>query len=123
MIWREERGLTLVEVLVAMFILVAVVLGMLSVYQSGFVLTQKAGDRTQALNIAQQLIEEIKADSGSLTAGVVSDQTISGYTYHVEITNISNVNFPDLYQVKVTVEYPMVNNAKNLSLATYIKKR
>lgn len=120
---RNERGFTLVEVMVAMAILVTVVLGMLSVYKSGFFITQQAGDRTQALNFAQQVIEEKRIDTVNLTAGVTSGVSVADYTYKVNITDVSTADYPDLYQVAVTVDYITPGGSKKVSLTTFMRKR
>lgn len=122
MSWRDEQGFTLVEVVVALFILVTVVLGMLNVYNTGFILTEKAGDRTAALNLAQRKLEEIKGGISPVSG--TTGQSVGGFTYQINVQDVSSADYPNLYQVEITVQYPTANDRSGeLSLTTMVRER
>jgi len=66
-----EDGLTIVEVLLAMVILLVGVLGMLSLVQTGFLSTSRTTAREQGTNIARDLVERSRqAQYTNMTLGL-----------------------------------------------------
>ncbi|MBO8169012.1 MAG: prepilin-type N-terminal cleavage/methylation domain-containing protein [Thermoanaerobacteraceae bacterium] len=121
MAWYDEKGLTLVEVVVAFAILTVAVLGMLNVFTSGFIMTERAGDATKALNLAQEKMEELKA-AGTLSTGTVEEQLPGGYRRQVIISQEAYSS--GLYRVQVLVIYPTAEkDSGRVALTTLLWKR
>lgn len=115
---KSERGVTLIEVIVAMVILTGVLLGM-AVFAAKFTRAVAQSDvRTVAVNLAQQRIAEIRASpnySGLETAYNGTETSISGFTGYTRVTTISRTGGPrptftnDFKTVTVTLTAPGVS--------------
>ena len=71
---RRAAGFTLVEVLVALVILTVGMLGIASLLLSSLQSSRMASSRTQAVNLASDIIERIRANRG---AGTTYDTTVT----------------------------------------------
>ena len=101
----DERGMTLVEVMIAMVILLVGVLGTLTLVQGSMSSTSRTTAREQATNLARDLVErsrqvgyeDLASTSAAATlAGTLSDATApSGLTFDVDRRNAT-------YNVRVT---------------------
>lgn len=88
---KDEKGLTLIEVLVAMTILSLIILTSLTLLGNGFGVSAINNDKSQAVNIAEEQIERWKHDlaqNGWNGTGVLyeSPVTLSGKTFSVKVT-------------------------------------
>jgi prepilin-type N-terminal cleavage/methylation domain-containing protein len=111
----DQRGVTLIEVLVAMVILTTVLMGM-AVFAINFTRTVAQSDaRTIGVNLAEQRISEIRASpnySGMETNYNGTEGSISGFPGYSRITAISHIGGPrptytdDYKIVTVTVRAP-----------------
>ncbi len=76
-----ESGFTLVEVVVAAVILVVVLIPLVQMINRGVMLSQQAQERTIAMSLATDYLEEMLSTSHSSTSDfVTSPQTIEKYT-------------------------------------------
>jgi prepilin-type N-terminal cleavage/methylation domain-containing protein len=118
-----ERGLTLIEVIIAMVILTTVLLGMASFAVRFTRSVQQSDARTIAVELASQRISEVRSSpnySGMETTYNGTEATISGFSGYSRTTQIVRTGGPrptnqqDYKTVTVSVTAPGV--------ATPIKK-
>lgn len=92
-----ERGVTLIEVVIAMVILTTVLLG-LGAFAVNFTRTVGQSDsRTVAVNLAEQRIDEIRAApnySGLETNYAGSESSIAGFNGYARTTVITHTGGP-----------------------------
>ena len=118
---RAERGVTLIEVIIAMLILTVVLLGMGS-YAVNFTRTvSKSDSRTIAVNLASQRISEIRSapNYAALEATyIATEASIAGFTGYSRVTRIVRTGGPrptytsDYKTVTVTVTAPGITSIK-----------
>lgn len=114
-----QGGFTLVEVVVAILILATVMLGVTGLLYAGWQGTQRGGNSTVALNLAQQKLEEIKNDPG-LAVPVTQEEefpSVAGYTYKV-----STVKKDRLVTVTVAVYYEVHGKEQQVALTTMVQE-
>lgn len=111
----SERGVTLIEVIIAMVILTVVLLGM-GTFAVRFTRTVQQSDaRTVAVELASQRISEVRSSpnySGLETTYNGTEATISGFTGYSRTTQITRTGGPrptnqqDFKTVTVSVHAP-----------------
>ncbi len=111
----NRRGVTLVEVIIAMVILTGVLLGM-GAFAVNFTRTVSRSDaRTIAVNLAEQRISDVRATpnySGLEAAYNGTEATLTGFPGYTRVTNIVRTGGPrptytnDYKTVTVTVSAP-----------------
>lgn len=118
-LFSKEDGFTLIEIVISMLILAMLVLFYVSSTTTSFSGTQIAGEKTIALNLARQKIEEIKANNNKTTqpSSNVALSTV-GYTYDLAIAPFQGSS--RIYSVTVTVHYIFNSKNQDLSLSTLI---
>ncbi len=62
-LWRSEKGLTLLEVVLSMAVLSIVLLSFTNLFSSGFAASVQAGRTSQAAALAQEKMEVLRAHS------------------------------------------------------------
>ncbi|MGD9677327.1 MAG: prepilin-type N-terminal cleavage/methylation domain-containing protein [Vulcanibacillus sp.] len=99
----NQRGLTLIELLASVVILMLIIGPMLSLTFSLFNYSLEDGERNQSANIGQEVVEEIKllVRSGQYTYNP-SRPEYSDYDIDVEIIDFSENN--NLKEINVTVK-------------------
>ncbi len=111
---RDPRGLTIVEVLVAVVILVVGLLGVLSAFPTGYLDVVGSGGQSKAMSYARQKMEELKngpftvAGSGSdvPTLGPPGNAPDVGFTRSWAITQVPGTTAPlRLARITVTVTF------------------
>ncbi len=115
---RAERGVTLIEVIIAMLILTVVLLGMGS-FAVNFTRTVGTSDaRTIAVNLASQRLSEIRSapNYSALEATyIATEASIAGFTGYSRVTQIVRTGGPrptysnDYKTVTVTVTAPGIS--------------
>jgi prepilin-type N-terminal cleavage/methylation domain-containing protein len=119
---RAERGMTLIEIIIALSILAVVVLGM-GQFAFNFSRTERQSEaRTIAVFLADQRLSEIRSSPNYSSIDSiygVAEPTVSGFTGYARTTTILHTGGPlpqtnDYKTVTVTVTAP--------TLATPIKK-
>lgn len=122
LLWKNERGMSLVEALVVLLILGAVLVPLMNTFIFGSLTAAKARHEVKALNLAQSKLEEIK----NLPSNSVTDIIIPlafaedpEYTYKL---NVVNTNY-NLKTVTVSVYYQDGGTAKELAVTAEKLKR
>ena len=114
-----ERGMTLIEIIIALTILAVVVLGM-GQFAFNFSRTERQSEaRTIAVFLADQRLSEIRSSpnySGIDSTYGVAEPTISGFTGYARSTTIVHTGGPrpltnDYKTVTVTVTAPTLASA------------
>ena len=113
---RNNKGFTLVEVLIAMFILVVALLGMAAVTVSVINGNSFSKEVTSATTLAQDKMEELKDTAySSLASG---SDTNSIYTRTWTVTS----PISDAKTIVIVVSWSRSGNAHNVSLRTIVAK-
>ena len=117
---RTDRGFTLVEVLVAALILGVSVLFLFTAFLPGYQNVAYAGRVSQAVMLAQQKVEELKAGpfppaNGTATHGL--------YSLAWAVTGIGFAGAPDdLRKITVTVTWPQTGRPGRYDLVGFTSK-
>jgi prepilin-type N-terminal cleavage/methylation domain-containing protein len=112
---RGLRGLTLIEIMIAMVILTVVLLGMAQFAVNFTRAVQQSEARIVAVNLVDQRLSEIRSSpnySGLESAFNASESTISGFNGYSRVTTIVHTGGPrptstdDYKTITVTVTPP-----------------
>ncbi len=129
---RNEKGFTLVELMITAFVVVTIIVGFLGSATALQAANQAAFERSIALQDANQVIELLRNTAatgtfpGNVTAAYPNNSTVSGFTSltneSVRVTYTSATANP--LDVTVTVSYSE-NGTRNMStsLRTFITQR
>jgi hypothetical protein len=83
-------------------------------------------EKTCCLSVAQGKIEELRSQSfDSLSGGSFSVSSPSGATGYIEIShdiNADGENEEDIVQAKVTVDYEVKKESREVQISTYISR-
>lgn len=118
-LWRNEKGLTLVEVLVAAVILGIVAAGLFAAYDVNKRLAAGARQKVKAVNLAQGKLEELRGvpydDLVNILHEEDFDPPVDGFTYRVAVAEGSIAGA--VYKaVTVAVYYTEGGAAKQIEL-------
>jgi len=121
---RNEKGMTLIEVLASIVILSIALLMLSNLLIRSLELSGKEDGKLVAMNLARQLAEAWRSGNGDLAAAVLPDQLRSAYsseklTFHalVELTKnlqaegLKEITFPDIevnertYQPRISLSF------------------
>ena len=129
-VFRSEKGFTIIETMVAMFILAVGTLGVASMLMIHMTSDGHAARTRRAESLCIQKLEELKTQAGTLTSGSSADDT---YAYKWDVSNyqwLDNSQNSGLNQIDITVGWPVggpctsstPSNCKNiLAVTTYFK--
>jgi prepilin-type N-terminal cleavage/methylation domain-containing protein len=115
-----RRGVTLIEIMIAVVILSVVLLGMGRYLVDFSKAVRRSEARTIAINLASQRISEIRSSpnySGLETSYAVTESSIPGFTGYTRSTTIAHVGGPrptytnDYKTVTVVVTSPSLTSA------------
>jgi prepilin-type N-terminal cleavage/methylation domain-containing protein len=105
---REARGLTLVEVLVAVVILAVGLLGIFTAFPTGYLDVVGSGGQSKAVSYARQQIEVLKNQAFTPNPPANGSDSLEGGLYGRSwtITQVAGTVAPyRLWRVSVTVSY------------------
>ncbi|HIE12602.1 MAG TPA: type II secretion system protein [Desulfotomaculum sp.] len=114
----NERGLTLLEVLVAAVVLGIIAVGLFTAFGVGTRLAAGAREQVKAVNLARERMEELRGVAyGELEHHATSGEaefepTVPGFTYRVSVTD-SGAN---VKTVTVAVYYTVAGPTKEVNL-------
>lgn len=115
----NERGLSLVEVMVVSVILGIVAVGFFATFDVSKRLTAAARQETKAVNLAQEKLEELRgvpyADLESVSGEAYFSASVPGFTYRLSVFEITTgVVFKS---VTVSVYYNAGKSTKQVTLS------
>ena len=119
-LFRNQKGFSLVELMVAVAILALAALAIFIAFSNAFQAMADSKYRTVATNIAQQKLEAVKNSIGiAYPYYNIDTQVVDGITYTtIVVTNTLDVNLEEVY---VTVSWDDRNNVeKNVQLRTLV---
>jgi len=129
---RSTRGLTLIEVLIAIFIMGVAVLAVMALQNSAFKATSKARIAKAAAAITRDRIERIRARPDAIDNLCKSGEEVNGFTMNCTktpcalennggITDIAcgSGENNDLYKVEITLTRKSTGDS--FSVTTYVK--
>lgn len=121
--WRNEKGLTLLEIVIAMIILVTAIVPMFNMLELGTNYYKTSADQTLALSLAQGIMEEQLAKSfeSLQSQGPTPYPDFVGYQYEI----IVNPDPGNKYLKQVTVLLYQEENPQELQveLTTLVSER
>lgn len=115
---RDERGFTLIEVVMATSILVVALIPILLMFNTGVKATNKANYHSVALSLAQERVEQLRdSNYNDITSATDAAITIDLATFNRTLT----VTEPEsnLKQIIVTVSWTDLDQSQSVSLTTY----
>ena len=105
--WRDEQGMTLIEVLVAITILVVGVIALMNTVTSGYLAVTFSGGESTAAESARQLLEQLKNQPFTPGTTTGSDTPSPGVTRTWTISPVGTTPAPNrLADITVTVTWP-----------------
>ena len=96
---NNEKGVSVVEIMIAMTILVVVLIAMMSMFQVGITQTVLSGDITVATQLANEKVEEIR----NIPFEEIDDLYYNDNQNPAPVSD-SDLNFPN-YERYVTIQY------------------
>jgi len=107
---NDERGFTLIEVLVAGIVLVLALLGVATMCLSGYANLDRSGEQTQAVVLGQQRIEWLRNqgyESTAMSAGTTAESLTGTFEGYERVTVIQD-NTPrvGVKQISVSITTP-----------------
>ncbi|MFZ5688133.1 MAG: type IV pilus modification PilV family protein [Bacillota bacterium] len=118
---KNEQGLTLVEVLVAIIIIGVALVPVMSMFATGLFTYSKAGTDTLAVNLAQGILEEVMAlPYDSVVSRPTADYTGQSYQYEIVVLDYNPAR--RLKEVRVAV-WPQDDPAKRTEVVTLVGGR
>jgi type IV pilus modification protein PilV len=120
---RDDRGFSLIEVMIAMTFLAIGLLAVAQMIPMGLSGVTQARVRTNAVQAAQERMDMLRAaefEDASLTAGAYSE-TDGKYTLDWTITD--NTPAPKVKRVDLVASWPNFSGTQSVALTTYIAKQ
>ena len=114
-----KNGLTLIELLIAILLIVGGLVALLQMMSIGIFADSNLEYRLTALNLANEKLEELK-DSSYSSVVSATESSISGFPFVDDrIVTVSEVN-TDLKDVQVEVQWTQKGGQQSIQLRTYI---
>lgn len=89
----NQRGVAIIEVLIAGVVLAIAIIGLALMFSSGETYVVAEGDERVAIYLAQQKIEELRSKGwGSVPIGTVGESAVSGFPRYSRTTVVKCVN-------------------------------
>lgn len=102
---KNERGMTLPEILIAVAILTVGLLAVVSMLSAGFTDVVASGGQSKATSYARQKIEELKNQAFVDTVALTTDTPEAGVTRTWQIALVSGTTPNRLARITVTVNW------------------
>jgi len=119
----NDRGMTLVELLVVCVILGIALLGLAGIFAVGILKLNQSKMRTVATDLGQQKMEELlklSIDDSDLAAGTHNDpDNPVKTTFNRYWTVVDNTPVTGMKQISVRVTYPRGDDLRDVTITTY----
>ncbi|MGC8500988.1 MAG: prepilin-type N-terminal cleavage/methylation domain-containing protein [Leptospirillia bacterium] len=115
----KDRGFTLIEVMVALFIFAVAVLALLAIRAQTVRMVDQTEETLRLVDLANMKLAEIVAQ-GFLPPGVLSGNFKKPYRDYRWLEEVSPAPLPVIRQVRLTVTHGLGKNAHSFSLVTYV---
>ncbi|MCR3921438.1 MAG: prepilin-type N-terminal cleavage/methylation domain-containing protein [Firmicutes bacterium] len=116
----NNKGFTLVEVLVAMVILAIITVSFINAFSSGYIQIVSMGNKTSAMKHAQEIIDTIYNNGAAASASVVDYSDLHLFSGNSAQYGFSTVNVAGRLNNKVTVVVFYNGGQKHVTLSTII---
>lgn len=119
---RDTRGVTLLEVVIASFLVAVVTLGMAEFFARGRGAFDQEERKRVATLLAQEALESAVATPYDLIAGSASGRTIANVSYTIAVTVQNNAPEPNMKTVRSAVTWqarPGVTRSVSLLTMVY----
>lgn len=113
----NKKGFTLIEVMISLAIISIISVSFFSVFTNSFMYTIKSKQKLEAINLAQNYIEEIKVCNCENVYNLYSNKNFDEGDYIVS-TNLEKAKFKNTIKVIVSVKK---NDDNIVTLETYKK--
>lgn len=119
---KSEKGLGLVDTMVGIFLMGLIGIFLMSSLRTFIIGAKSSGDRTQALFLAQQVLEEFKKNDGNATQEWDYESPDPKYVINITIPEIDSGGLTNLVPCKVTVTWNTPRGTQSISLVSYYYK-
>jgi len=128
---RKEEGLTLAELLVTVALLGVLMIPVFNLLLSGSSYLDRAGSRTEAVNLAREKMEEIKAGAPG-QGGFPEVEELEGYRRETKVSSprekevtreSGGVLLLTLREVEVEVFWEEENRERSLKMESFLAER
>ncbi len=116
----SNEGFSIIEVVVAIFVFLMIVVGMLGMFTHSYKNIQMINYRGMAVNLAQEKLEDCRENCNSLSVGTLTENNLNPGSKFQRVTTISLPRV-GLWQVQVNVIWKDPQGyTQSLGLSTYI---
>ena len=124
-VWNSEKGLTLIEVMIAILIVSMVSTGILMSYNLSYRIARKNTNKTVAIQIAQATIEAEKRNgyNGIVSWGPTANNPYLGNTPNMATQVTLSQPATDVRMITVAVSWTDRNRTANETLQTLLTQR
>lgn len=129
---RNDSGMTLIELLVAMLVLTIALTGLATAFPVTRLAVNEGGQYTVAANLAQDAIEKIKRygftaldalGSGDISSSIPVPSGFSGYTRSVGVENLETLGgIVTMKRITVTVTFKLQGSNVSARLVTLLAR-
>ena len=121
---RSQKGISLIEVMLAILILVIIVLGNASLFAYGAGQISQSKNTRVAVQLANQKLERLRADN-NISIDIPDGETIENIALGDVSYNQTTVteDWGSYKKVEVTVRWTQMGNQRNVNMATLYVKR
>jgi len=116
---KSEKGFSLVDVLIGVLLIGLIGIFLMGSFRTFMIGARTTGDRTQALFLAQQALEEFKKNDGDDTPDWSYTSPDSKYTISSSEPSIDSGGTTNLVPRQVTVTWATPQGTESLSLIGY----
>ncbi|MCK8816851.1 prepilin-type N-terminal cleavage/methylation domain-containing protein [Natroniella sulfidigena] len=122
-IFSKEEGFSLLEMVIGIAILSIVLIPTLSFFSSSLSFIGRTDQRTQALNVGQQMMEELKAQDFEGLEDKEKTKEVGNFSFDLDIEVEEEPDaLEDIKKVTVTVSWED-DDSQKIELVTLITKR
>jgi prepilin-type N-terminal cleavage/methylation domain-containing protein len=122
---HKHRGLSLIEVLVALLILVIGVASVFALFGVALRAQQRSVDAVTIARMARTILAELRANPGKFPLSSIKQQHLEGfpkyYTYSISFTPVADM--PGLYMAEVVITWQGQGTQASQAFKTLVLRR